>query len=114
MPTNRKRRRLDRRQQIHELDDSLRRHLVYGSDFFPDTGFQDMGVFRFWWQSLRDVVMSAWIEQCPCTRPFAWWLFVGVPRHGERRVVDPGPCQIGDAQRRYGILHTHAWWVDAE
>jgi hypothetical protein len=109
MPTNRRRRTLEHRQHVRELDKDLKRHLVHGSYFFE--GFQDLDVMRQWWQEVRDVVLPAWVEQFPCTRPFAWWLFEAVPKHGERQVVRAGDATGTGWERyrdeRFGMLHTH-------
>jgi hypothetical protein len=109
MPTNRRRTKPNRRQQVRELGPDLKRHLLYG--YFFQEGFQDLQAMRGWWREVRAAVLPAWVKQLPCTRPFAWWLFEGVPRHGERLLVDPfpewAPNLKQERQRHFGILHSH-------
>ena len=62
------------------------------------------------WKESGDEILTAWIEEHPGTRPFGWWLFVGVPTYGERRPTEYWR-ENHEPDRsnflRYGILSTH-------
>lgn len=90
MPTNRRYRTKQRRQQIDELNQSLECELLHGRPLLPFLGleFDDDDLMFRAWQLHREQLLPVWIDQRPGTRPFAWWKFEAVPKYGERRTTD--------------------------
>jgi len=75
-----------RRPGIDELTRDVERQLRCGLGFLePLTTSQ----LESAWESFGEEVMERWLADRGnlFTRPFAWWVFVAVPRHGERRTL---------------------------
>jgi hypothetical protein len=97
-----------RRQEIEQLSFSLEYELLTGRGMTDN--FQDEGAMRAAWETHRDRIMGQWIRLYPCTRPFAWWLFEGVPKHGERRTTEAWTAEHEKHRANWqlhGILHLH-------
>src|SRR5262245_16123337 len=112
MPTNRRRRRLERRIDLAEIDFHKCRHLTYGQPLMPANGYADMDSLATAWNLFADDILAAWIERFPGFRPFAWWAAVGVPEFGERLCRPDHGCDLAEWRQRefrfhFGILHTH-------
>jgi hypothetical protein len=108
MPTNRRRRAPRRRGDMVELSPSQEYHLLHGNGFLP-FDFVDDEQMQDAWDTHREALMAKWFEEYPAdTRPFAWWLFEGVPDYGERPVILKN---WNPAYRKnwsyHGILHTN-------
>lgn len=106
MPTNRRIRRHDRHETFRGLTDEVRRCLEHGRGYLEQPSID---VLREAWQHYGEEITAEWIAKQPGTRPFGWWLFVGVPRHGERRTTSwwwPMHEENRAAHCLYGILHT--------
>jgi hypothetical protein len=104
MPTNRRRRRPDRRLEVKVLTSEMLRALVYGLSFFRNETAEDL---RAAWEEHGDWLLDAWVERHPGSRPFGWHLCVGVPEFGERRVLDLRFPVALENCRYYGVLNTH-------
>jgi hypothetical protein len=103
MPTNQRYRRQERRQRYTGLDPELKRTLLYGTPFF---GLPDLEIVRQAWQEHGEDLLAEWIEERPGSRPFAWWLFEAIPKHGERRTLPGFPEEYRDNWLTFDILHT--------
>ena len=110
MPTNRHYRTKLRRQQIDELNRSLEYELLHGKPLFPFPGstFDDDDLMLRAWELHRERLLAEWLDAHPGTRPFAWWKFEAVPKHGERRLTTDGEAILPyrEAWEKHGILHT--------
>jgi len=92
------------------LDDSQVYHLLHGRGFFHDD-FADDADMRQAWEECGDELTEEFIDEYPGHRPFAWWLFEGVPKYGERPII---PGWLGDRpevakrsrEQTHGVLHT--------
>lgn len=107
MPTNRRYRLKQRRHCVHTLDASLEFELQTGQGMLES--FPDVETMRAAWEIHREQIIEEWITEKPGTRPFAWWLFEGVPRHGERLTTAAWTSFYGGNRRLHelhGILHT--------
>jgi hypothetical protein len=92
MPTNRRRRRPGRRLDVETLTPEMLRALASGGSFFRDETTEDV---RAAWEQHAEWLLEAWIERHPGSRPFGWYLCVGVPEFGERRALENAmwpPC----------------------
>jgi hypothetical protein len=108
MPTNRHLRRPERRETFVGLTDEVRRCLEHGRCYFMP--YPSIDVLREAWQHYGETITAEWIAEQPGTRPFGWWLFVGVPKYGERRTTQwwkPMHEEFRAAHCTYGILDTH-------
>jgi len=107
-----KRKGLIRRADVINLTLDLRRTLDYGSPMFWDAR-PDLETLQLAWKVHGETVLREWMaEESPGSRPFGWWAFVGIPRHGERRVIAEWTRATHDWQKAaredcYGLLHTH-------
>jgi hypothetical protein len=62
------------------------------------------------WDAHRDRIMGQWMRLYPGTRPFAWWLFEGGPKHGERRTTEHWTAEHERHRanwQKHGLLHLH-------
>jgi hypothetical protein len=110
MPTNRKRRTHGQREAYRGLTDEIERSLMYGRGYLQQPS---LDVLKAAWREHGDEILAAWIEDHPPgTRPFGWWLFVGVPKYGERKTTRAW-LREHEAYRKdhqkYNILDTHYW-----
>src|SRR5262249_49076325 len=105
MPTNRKRRPQPRRTEVAELEWNLRYELLHGRPMiYPE---HDLDTLTAAWVLHRVALLEEWIAEQPGTRLFAWYFFVGVPKYGERRVIDTRlTAEELNGWRVRGILHT--------
>src|SRR5262245_34937394 len=88
MPTNRRRRRHERRTDAAELNSSLWDHLVTGHPMFTcmaGDAYQTRDELLAAWEQLAEFILPLWVVNYPATRPFGWWL----AGNRERRVL-PG------------------------
>ncbi|MHB8864458.1 MAG: hypothetical protein ACYC6N_18800 [Pirellulaceae bacterium] len=97
-----------RRPDVTGLDPDQRQEIETGWGFFdPFCGSRE--IFERCWKIHREEVLNAWITRFPRTRPFAWWLFDAIPKHGERQTTNAWTAEH-EANRaawmRWGILHT--------
>jgi hypothetical protein len=110
VPTNRRRRSHRRRDGVAKLDDDQRQELLTGRPFVAGAEFESDDLMREAWDLHREELLGECIERFPGRRPFAWWLFEGVPAYGERPVNSDtyadDAAQMIDSQRVRGILHT--------
>jgi len=107
MPTNRHRRRPERRETFQGLTDEVLRALQHGRAFLQQPSID---VLRAAWEEHGAAITAEWIAKEPGTRPFGWWLFVGVPKYGERRTTQwwkPAHEEYRANHCKYGILDTH-------
>jgi hypothetical protein len=81
MPTNRRKRRVERRADLTGLTYDQYRHLAYGSPFFD--GYASKEELVAAWREHEAVILPLWQQTYPGTRPFAWWAAEG----RERRVL---------------------------
>jgi hypothetical protein len=96
---------------VAELNRSQEYHLLHGRGWFPDD-FVDEGQMRDAWTQHRERLMREFVAANPGRRPFAWWYFEGVPRYGERPVVDQRvrPEYLDrEREQKHGLLHTHTY-----
>lgn len=109
MPTNRRRRRIERRSSPESLETGTLLELLTGRGLLER--YPSAEALAAGWEAHRPWLLSLWIEHLPCSRPFAWWLTEAVPKWGERWLVDPDqpPPEYRDNWRDHGILHTEAW-----
>jgi hypothetical protein len=108
MPTKRRHRLAPMRQDFWDLDANLEYELLTGRALIPACGFASEEDMRAAWDQHRDRLLAEWIKEKPCSRPFGWWKFEGVPRHGERPII----CERFEAKykpnwEKHGILHTN-------
>src|SRR5262249_10521105 len=66
------------------------------------------GQMRDAWTQHRERLMREFVAANPGRRPFAWWLFEGVPRFGERPVIREVRPEYLERERAetHGRLHT--------
>lgn len=111
-----RRSRHQRRQRI-TYTDSHRLQLETGIDWFGDAfgngdGFNAQAA-AVAWDALREEILLAHVAESPCSRPWAWWRFEGlpprdtvrprardIPREPPRRVPGDRPCPAWEAMRR--------------
>ncbi len=86
-------------------------HLHTGEPMICSLGFADVDEMKAAWGLHREDVMDRYREEHPAgTRPFAWWLFEGVPKYGERPIVSKQwQEQYRQNWERYGILNVDVW-----
>ncbi len=125
----------DRRPDLAALTRELFYHLTVGWCHFRDAGCRGLEELVEAWAVHGPAILPRWIRHHPGTRPFGWWAAVGVPRHGERRLLSAAEVKAwcaghdwpwddcyGDnadavAEVRqgrlhpghFGILHTEQW-----
>jgi len=58
------------------------------------------------WERHGAELLAAWVADRPGSRPWAWWRIVGVPAHGPRRQLLPGPEAVGPSDW-FGIASVH-------
>ena len=110
MPTNRTRRRQERRSGLRLDPDILRELLVAGGSYFCDETAISNDELRAIWIEHRDEILAIWRDEHGAgSRPFAWWLFEAIPKFGERRVLPGSECLIEhrDGWTKRGVLHTN-------
>ena len=56
------------------------------------------------WDAVRDVLLPAWIQEHPGTRPFAWWRFT---HKQERPIIKEWKGFIRENWLMHSFLHTH-------
>src|SRR5579875_2289930 len=91
MPTKRRPRLKQMYATYEELTFNQEYELLHGRSILPSEFGGDIDAIdamREAWELHREVLLAAWIADHPCTRPFAWWLFEGVPKYGERAITD--------------------------
>jgi hypothetical protein len=107
VPTNRRKRLPRRRQDVAELDEDLEIALLTGRPYFGPYPAETLADA---WRVHGDRLVREYKAGRPGRRPFWWWMAIGVPRYGERPVVDPRYVgQSRDDLARWmtlGILHT--------
>ena len=111
MPTNRRYRTRKRKADVHELDISRERILLYGRGFAFISDFADTDEMQRAWQLHREEIRAKWAaENLPGTRCFAEWLFEIVPRFGERATTEFWTDEHERHRENWllhGILHVH-------
>ena len=100
-----RRRQLGRKRNL--LCPAVSRSLETG--IFPGTdwGWDEptMAEKREAWEALRDELLSAWVRDDPCTRPWAWWEFDAPER---RRRIDGKPHPFDSpARKQHGKKFGH-------
>ena len=98
MPTNRRRRRPSRRLNVETLTPEMLRALAHGSSFFGQETAEDI---RDAWEEHGEWLLEAWVGVHPGSRPFGWYLCIGVPEFGERRLI----CEMTPEYRRNSSHH---------
>src|SRR5262245_2225641 len=83
MPTNRRKRRVERRTDVAALDFSHYWHLTRGRPMFTHAGYRTGEELVAAWRQHEGVILPLWVKHYPGTRPFGWWLAEG----RERRVL---------------------------
>jgi hypothetical protein len=137
MPTNRRKRRVERRADLAGLTINQYEHLAYGSPFFSWESYATKEELVAAWRQHQDIILPLWRETYPGTRPFAWWAAEG----RERRVLTVAEVRAWAAQypdswgkcmprdeiilrgldraarvrqfdetAKFGVLHTHQYW----
>lgn len=109
MPTNRHLRRPERREMFRGLTDEIRYCLETGLCYLTHEQ-PSIDALRDAWEAHGAAITAEWIAKEPGTRPFAWWLFVGVPKYGERRTTPwwkPMHEENRAAHCKFGILQTN-------
>ncbi len=111
MPTKRRHRPSAARPDYAQLGVSAKYELLNGEPLIGPSAFPDQDAMQQAWELHREELLSAWIAERPGTRPFAWWLFEGVPEHGERPILDEqfARLHVRDGWTKHGILHTSAF-----
>ncbi len=74
MPTNRRRRRLERRQDAMDLNWNQCFELLVGNEMLCNAGFADTDALIAAWDCWRDALLPLWIRLRPGSRPAAWWI----------------------------------------
>jgi hypothetical protein len=62
------------------------------------------------WEEHGEWILETWIDHFPGSRPFGWYLAVGVPRFGERRLLEDRmrlPCWRENSSH-HGILNIYS------
>jgi len=88
MPTNRRRRRFERRADPRTLSRDEARQLLEGFGPAFSNGADADAMFQRWTE-FRDEILALFLECQPGMRPYAWWAFEGgdvnYPRHPQRQ-----------------------------
>jgi hypothetical protein len=84
---------------------------MYGRCYFQP--YPTKETLRQAWREHGDEILAEWREtRPPGSRPFGWWLFVGVPKYGERpttRAWLPDHEKYRANHEKYGVLDSHYW-----
>lgn len=96
------------RPDVAELSDDQLFELLHGCGLLsPFLGRRDL--LQDAWEAHGDRLTREWIADHPGSRPFCWYVFVGVPTWGERqttRFFQP-LAPYRENWLTWGILHTH-------
>jgi hypothetical protein len=84
-----------------DLGQALYQNLTRGYSFFGRLPAEDL--VRAWAVHGRDIT-EHWIQEHPGTRPYGWWLCVGIPKYGERPIVKA--VVSGEIEKPHGFRHT--------
>jgi len=76
-----------RRDWTTELNESERCELEMGIPLIDALALDDAQL-ELAWQRHGETLLAEFIGEHPGRRPFAWYRFVGIPQHGERRIID--------------------------
>jgi hypothetical protein len=110
MPFKRYRGPRRRQNQSVTLTSEVRRQLETGRPMFSCTPPLGDDQLAEAWERWGGTILAEFVERHPGRRPFAWWLFEGVPAYGERPVVDHSiPARALEQMRIRGVLHTWAY-----
>ncbi len=107
MPTNRRYRTRQRRDDLAHLDAFGEFALTHGRDMLGGSGFGD-GVDQLAeaWELHGERIAAEWVAEHPGSRPWGWWVFT---HRKERPIVHPMPAEVEAAARRhhtrFGFLH---------
>lgn len=110
MPTNRKHRGYQRRQQVDILSYFQEVELFHGKAMALNFQFESTERMRDAWELHRDTLREKWAEtHAPGTRCFAEWLFEIIPQYGERPITADGSALLPYRKNweKHGVLHTH-------
>ena len=105
-------RRTDAEISLDELGFFKTWELIHGRRTVLDC-FETSAAMAAVWEANEDQILDRWRAENPSgTRPFCWWLFVGVPTHGERLTTKHWTTEH-EANRQnwtsHGILHVNTW-----